>query len=249
MMLSRRHAVLAGLASLAGGAAGLTGCAGAASPGVSHPAAAWPTPSRPRELGQPYVGPPNPPTPVARPVAAVPASYSPPAASLSVIDRGRWATASPVMNRINAMNGVGRITIHHEGWTPVSFTDATTTAARIDQIRAAHVNDRGWGDIGYHYIVDRAGRLWAGRDPRYQGAHVKENNEHNLGILVLGNFDRQSPTQPQLDTLVTALRTLRSQCNVPVSRVHTHQELMSTACPGRVLQSRMVALRQGGYLT
>lgn len=151
------------------------------------------------------------------------------------------------MARLNPMNGVNRITVHHEGWTQVWFTDKATTAKRLDQIRRNHV-DRGWGDIGYHYIVDRAGRVWEGRNLRYQGAHVKDQNEHNIGILVLGNFNVQQPSEAQMKALVQTIRTLMRAYNVPASRVYTHQELNSSTCPGRNLQQRMISLRRSGAL-
>jgi N-acetyl-anhydromuramyl-L-alanine amidase AmpD len=104
------------------------------------------------------------------------------------------------------------------------------------------------GDIGYHFIIDRAGRIWEGRPLIYQGAHVKDENEHNLGIMTLGNFDRQSPTTAQLMTLQHMLAYLRHQYSVPVSKVYTHQELNPTACPGLHLQPRIVAMRKNGLV-
>jgi N-acetyl-anhydromuramyl-L-alanine amidase AmpD len=144
------------------------------------------------------------------------------------------------------MQGVQRITVHHEGWTPVYFTDKASTAKRLEQIRRSHV-ERGWADIGYHYVIDRAGRVWEGRNISYQGAHVRDQNEHNLGIMVLGNFDLQRPSDAQLTALAQTLRTLTRYYNIPISRVYTHQELNSTTCPGRNLQPRMVAIRRAGF--
>ena len=142
------------------------------------------------------------------------------------------------------MRGINRITVHHEGSTPVYFADARSTAARIEAIRRVHTGDRGWADIGYHYIIDRSGTVWEGRDLRYQGAHVRENNEHNLGILVLGNFDKQNPSDAQLASLEKALRSFMGQHRVAQSRVFTHQEIVQTACPGTGLQSRMGGMRR-----
>jgi N-acetyl-anhydromuramyl-L-alanine amidase AmpD len=110
------------------------------------------------------------------------------------------------------------------------------------------MNQRGWGDIGYHYVIDRSGRIWEARPIQYQGAHVASNNENNLGIMVLGNFDKQQPTDAQMATLRQALIRFRKTYNVPVSRVYTHQEITPTACPGRSLQPRMVAMRKGNQL-
>ena len=141
-----------------------------------------------------------------------------------------------------------RITVHHEGWKTVYFTDYATTAERLEEIRASHLQRLHAGDIAYHYVVDRAGRLWQGRDVRYQGAHVKSENEHNVGVMCLGNFEEQSPTDAQITTLRETLVRLMKFYKVPVSRVYTHRELNPTACPGRALQPRMVQLRRGGYL-
>jgi len=167
---------------------------------------------------------------------------------LRAISRRNWASAGPVAGRVNPMRSINRITVHHEGWKTVYFTDAKSTADRIEKIRAVHVRDRHWGDIGYHYVVDRAGRLWEARHVAYQGAHVKDNNPNNIGILVLGNFDDQTPSQAQVNRLVYTLRSLQKTYRVRTDRVYTHQELMPTACPGTSLQRQMVTIRNGGYL-
>ncbi len=146
------------------------------------------------------------------------------------------------------MNGVTRMTVHHEGWTPVWFTDFDHAAERIEQDRHVHVDNRGWGDLGYHFVIDRAGRLWEGRKLKYQGAHVADHNEHNIGIMCLGNFDKQQPSQVQLQTLTNTLKTLRKHYNVPINRIYTHQELNPTACPGSNLQPRVASLRTNGHL-
>ena len=42
----------------------------------------------------------------------------------------------------------------------------------VDTIRQWHL-DRGWSDIGYHYIIDLEGNLHEGRPVERQGAHVR----------------------------------------------------------------------------
>ena len=144
------------------------------------------------------------------------------------------------------MRGVNRITIHHEG-TPdaVYFSDPRTTAKRLESIRRGH-RGRGWSDIGYHYVVDRAGRVWEGRPLKYQGAHVKDQNEHNIGVMVLGNFNKQYPTDVQLTTLRSTVQYLRRRYHVSQGAIFTHQELNATSCPGRQLQPRVSTMRGAG---
>jgi N-acetyl-anhydromuramyl-L-alanine amidase AmpD len=167
-------------------------------------------------------------------------------AALPVVARGRWCSQGIAHLDIDAMNGIQRITVHHEGFQPVYFRDERSTAQRINAVRNAHLA-RGWADIGYHFIIDREGRIWEGRDLRYQGAHASDQNEHNIGVMLLGNFDRQAPTQAQTSSLQLTLNSLMRSHHVRKNRVFTHQELprQATSCPGRSLQAHMVTLRRG----
>jgi len=165
-----------------------------------------------------------------------------------VLPRSWWTKAGPIRSKVNPMNGVTRITVHHEGYTPVWFTDQTSTRARLEQIRNIHTRDRHWGDIGYHYLIDRAGRVIEGRPIAYQGAHVRKQNPHNVGVMLLGNFEKQSPSRAQLVSLQNTLRQLMLTHHVSVSRVYTHRELGPTVCPGRNLQPRVASLRTSGAL-
>ena len=148
---------------------------------------------------------------------------------------------------MNRMSPIRYITVHHDGMQPFFEADQTSTAARIEAIRRAH-RGRGWGDIGYHFVVDRAGRVWEARSTSYQGAHVKDHNFANIGVVALGNFDQQQPSRAQLNTVQHLLGELMNSYGVPTSRVRTHQEWAATACPGRHLQEYMNTSRQLGRL-
>lgn len=164
-----------------------------------------------------------------------------------VIPRSQW-TRMGVARRgdINPMNGVRRITIHHDGMPPRSIRSTREAASRIEQIRLAHVGDRGWADIGYHFIVDPTGRVWEGRQIQYQGAHVKDQNENNLGILVMGNFEIQQPTSAQIQALDRFVALQMQRYRISLSSVRTHQERAPTECPGRFLQGYLNRSRSRG---
>ena len=150
-------------------------------------------------------------------------------------------------SRMDRMTTIRSITVHHDGMDTFYETQPRAVAARIELIRQRH-RARGWGDIGYHFVVDRAGRVWEARPLRYQGAHVRDHNPGNIGVVVLGNFDLQSPSSTQLEALRRHVAALIQAYNVPISRVHTHQEWAATACPGRGLQHFMDAVRNDGRL-
>ncbi|MBX3363524.1 MAG: N-acetylmuramoyl-L-alanine amidase [Phycisphaeraceae bacterium] len=167
------------------------------------------------------------------------ASVAPPA---GVLPRHAWARQGPVMRLANPIGRITRITVHHDGMSPFSSSSQADAANRLESIRRAHVG-QGWADIGYHFAIDPSGRVWEGRPLELQGAHVKDYNDQNLGILVLGNFMEMRPTSQALSTLGGFVASQMRRFNVPVSRVYTHQELRPTACPGVHLQRSMLDMR------
>ncbi len=182
------------------------------------------------------------PGPVATAITAPPGTIpADPTALLPAIHRRYEWHARPIRSNHVPMTPVTSITVHHSD-SPASFSPAD----QIHDIQRLHVVDFGWADIGYHYAIDPAGRVWQGRPLGLQGAHVKVANPHNLGICVLGNFERQSPSPAALRTLEDLISTERARFGVSLSAVHTHQEFAPTACPGRSLQSAMNQTRSAG---
>jgi hypothetical protein len=168
-----------------------------------------------------------------------------------IIRRSQWAKGQPVRSQLNPMLPPKYITVHHEGWDPFWSTDFNETMARMDQVRVGHLNAKGGGyaDIGYHFVIDRAGRVWEGRSLQWQGAHVKNHNEHNIGVMCLGNFEEQAPTAAQETALDRHLRSLMLKYRIPATRIKTHREWAGakTACPGRKLQSHVEQVRPDGF--
>lgn len=60
----------------------------------------------------------------------------------------------------------------------------------VDQIRRIHMRERGWSDIGYHYVVTLDGEVEFGRDVNLIGAHVSGYNSHSIGVVYVGGLDR-----------------------------------------------------------
>ncbi len=237
MRYSRRQLLTRGIGGLAslGAASLLPGCQNGSTTQLGMPLTPWPDlRPHPDSRGNGYT-----PSPV-RTVSTATATKIP-----GVNPRSAWTSTGPMRSRINPMRGVSRITIHHEGM-PTAFTatgrDATRT--RLELIRNSHVNHRKWADIGYHFIVDRAGRVWTGRSLAYQGAHVKNENENNIGVMCLGNFEIQTPSAAQVTALENFVRDLRRRYRVTEARIYTHRELGLTTCPGRNLQPRIDWMRK-----
>lgn len=239
--LTRRNLLRRGAAALAGlgfGSSFLAGCAS------SNKAATLPDVNWPGDALDPRA-----PAPRPRPAPAVakkPALHLPG----GVISRSEWAQGNPIAARMTPAKPYWRITIHHDGIDSFTTTDRSAAAARLEQIRQAHLNRSGepFGDIGYHYLIDPAGRVWQGRPLDWQGAHVRATNDGNLGVCCLGNFQQQRPTEAQLAALDRFVATQMARYSVPVSRVYTHRELGPTVCPGNNLQPFINDSRRSGAL-
>jgi hypothetical protein len=109
----------------------------------------------------------------------------------------------------------------------VNFTagvnDDPNPAATVRAIYRFHAIDRGWGDIGYQFLVDAQGTVYEGRQtdtslttpPGFdaygnsvQGAHVADHNSGNIGISLLGTYSSRRPSvlaQRSLERLLASL--------------------------------------------
>ncbi|MDI6711412.1 MAG: peptidoglycan recognition family protein [Bacillota bacterium] len=117
---------------------------------------------------------------------------------------------------------------------------------RGGQCRRAYHKSLGWRDVGYHYLIERDGRVVNGRPPTMRGAHCVAGNMNRkaLGICLIGNMENHPPTPAQWESLVGLVRRLAAEHRVPVTNVLGHGEVpgAATACPGR--HTDMAALRR-----
>lgn len=60
----------------------------------------------------------------------------------------------------------------------------------VEEIRKWH-KDRGWDDVGYHFVIRRNGTVEAGRPLNVAGAHVEGWNHCTWGICLVGGLDAE----------------------------------------------------------
>ncbi len=56
----------------------------------------------------------------------------------------------------------------------------------VDEIRSWH-KERGWSDIGYHYVISRQGQILCGRPVGVIGAHCQGHNNDSIGVCLIGD--------------------------------------------------------------
>jgi hypothetical protein len=160
---------------------------------------------------------------------------------VAIEPRASWQPLGPNRSNLDRMQRPRRITIHHSA---MYFRDTRprAAAAQIGKIQREHMQNRNYGDIGYHFLIDPSGRIWEGRQLRYQGAHASgSNNIGNIGICLLGNFmrqpnDGQGPTSAQVQSMERLVTQMMRRYNFGGDALFCHSDFKNTACPGPRMQ-------------
>lgn len=163
--------------------------------------------------------------------------------AMDIMPRKQWTEVLPRMWLLKESNGFDRITVHHVGKYANHDVTKSVVVRDLDGILTEHM-DRNYGDIGYHFVVDYAGRLWEARSLAYDGAHVSGQNEKNIGIVCMGNFDLQNPSEDQMTTVDQIITVLREHYDIKQTRLFGHRDLGQTACPGDNLYAKVMKLRE-----
>lgn len=166
------------------------------------------------------------------------------AASVSVakpriVSREEWG-ARPPKCQYEPIGNITAITIHHTA-TSNDYVDAVEV---IKSIQKYHMDERGWCDIGYHFLVDRDGNIYEGRPLSALGAHVAGHNQGNVGIAVLGDFNEREPNAKEIDALVTLVSWLVEEYRIPLGNVKGHRDYAATECPGEHLYEKLENIRR-----
>lgn len=136
-----------------------------------------------------------------------------------------------------------RITLHHSGvaiagWPDV---DGTTWMRRLWRFSR---EDRGWGDVPYHFSVTPDGRVHAGRDARFAGdTNTRYDPSGHLLIEAVGDFGAHDPTPAQLDAIAQLCAWASVHFDIPLATLGGHRDFADTTCPGDRLYQRIDAIR------
>jgi hypothetical protein len=127
------------------------------------------------------------------------------------------------------------IVIHHLG----------LPGADAERVHRLHLG-YGYQGLGYHFLIGNGNGLGDGTihvgyrwNEQLPGAHVagpagEAHNLTSIGVCLIGNGDRRPFTDRQMRSLVTLVRRLQRELNLPTAAVHLHRELApEVTSPGR----------------
>ena len=158
------------------------------------------------------------------------------------VPRAAWADRPPRLDRLYGADGFNRLTIHHTGAQSNFHTNRNAVHVDLDGIMNGHMN-LNYGDIGYHLMIDYAGRVWEGHSLDYEGAHVGRHNRGNIGVMLLGNFERQEPAPSQVAAMGRLSEQLRMRFAISRHEIYGHRDLGHSLCPGRLLYPEVQRLK------
>ncbi|MFD9836977.1 N-acetylmuramoyl-L-alanine amidase [[Kitasatospora] papulosa] len=168
-------------------------------PPTDPPVSEQPTPSEsPSESVSPSPstsGQPSPTPTVSAPPAPPSTAPQPPITSRA--DWGADESISPEEPGYLPGGKIKAVVVHHTAESN-AYTCADGPAV-VRGIYAYHVQQLGWKDLGYNFLVDKCGTVYEGRkggiDRPVLGAHAYGFNTETTGISVLGTYTDAAPPQ------------------------------------------------------
>jgi N-acetylmuramoyl-L-alanine amidase len=113
-----------------------------------------------------------------------------------------------------------------------------------DEIRQWH-KDKGWKDIGYHYVIRQDGEVEFGRPINEVGAHCEGQNYNSIGVCLVG---RNKFSQAQITGLIQIFVNFKKVFFIDAERWFCHNEFTDQkTCPNfpaSLLRSLLVLIEE-----
>jgi hypothetical protein len=178
-----------------------------------------------------------------QPVTAV-AALTPTPDSPTIVPREGW-NARPINHEATKEYGFASTT-NPNGWYVYEGDLATIyrtvvmhhsypilrDTGTMRQVQDLHLDSDHWADIGYHFGIDGQGVIYAGRDIHVRGASVAGYNTGTIGVVLIGNFESETPADAQIAAFTSLVGWLKKLYGI--THLAGHFEFNSiTVCPGR----------------
>jgi hypothetical protein len=196
---------------------------------------------------------------VAGPITAM--AQTTPAPRPAICDRTCWAARASVAATENSV--LNRAVIHH---TEVASHQNTTgldySKSMVRGIQNYHMDNNGWIDIGYNFLIDKFGNIFEGRRnsiaSKPRGTHDGTNVD-SIGVSCMGNFDIQTPPSAQrggcYDVIAWKMpsgwspygtSTYGPKSNVGKLCTHKDAYNVTKSCPGAIFYNNYITSNTSG---
>lgn len=124
-----------------------------------------------------------------------------------VVSRTAWGCPDGVASRAQPdYRYATHLVIHHTAGSNSFRVGEESWADRVRAIWSFHTITRGWGDIGYNYIISPDGTIYEGRAGGDNAVGFHDTaNYGSMGISLIGTYESVDPSPEAQDSLVALL--------------------------------------------
>ncbi len=151
---------------------------------------------------------------------------------------------------------IKKIIIHHTGTNNAKYSGQSDE----EVLRATykyHANIKGWGDIGYNFLISKNGAIYEGRagGDFIIGGHAYCANTQTLGIALMGNYEDETMNTAQMAALQRLITGLSEKYHInpydnsyflgkTTPNLIGHKDYGNTLCPGKNVYKYLQTLRE-----
>ncbi len=159
-----------------------------------------------------------------------------------VVSRTAWGNPDGQGSRAApAYYPVRHMIIHHTADANTLSGSQQSWADRVRAIWSFHTFTRGWGDIGYNFLIDPNGVIYEGRAGGDDAVGFHDTGNYgSMGVALIGTYSSVAPPGAAVDSLVSLLAWKAEQKGVdPLGRSYYYGCAISRYCnpfnPGAVV--------------
>ncbi len=137
--------------------------------------------------------------------------------------------------------------VKERDWRHLVIHHTATETGSVEMIHKLHLqrkdsSGKPWMGIGYHFVIGNGHGMDDGQieatfrwNDQIHGAHAgnQQYNQQGIGICLVGNFEKQPPSEKQLESLAQLIESLSKRYNIPKDEIIGHRDVKPTACPGK----------------
>ncbi len=135
-----------------------------------------------------------------------------------------------------------KIKIDRKKWQIIVVHHSATNRGNASMFDVSHRKRGMQNGLAYHFVIGNGtdtkdgqiemGSRWI---KQLQGGHVKNNyiNEVGIGICLVGNFEKNKPTDKQLKSLTALIDWLQSSVLKKRVKFAGHKDIEKNLCPGK----------------
>jgi hypothetical protein len=134
----------------------------------------------------------------------------------AVVSRTGWGSPDGQGSRAQpSYYPVNHLVVHHTADSSTLLPGEPNWAARVRAEWSFHTITRGWGDVGYNYLIDPNGVIYEGRAGGDDAVAFHDTaNYGSMGVVLIGNYVSTRPSDAAEDALVRLLAWKAAQKHI-----------------------------------